>query len=59
MVPAPDDGAWLDNKKLKGGISRTAPHELASMLHSLPPILHMIFLLPMQSYSKGARGLSV
>ena len=35
------------------------PQELASLLHSLPPILHKLFQTPMPSYSKGARGLSV
>ena len=36
-----------------------APPELAPRFHSLPPILHMQSLSPMQSYSKGAQGLSV
>ena len=36
-----------------------APRELAPSLHSLPPILHMPSLDPLQSYSKGAQGLSV
>ena len=36
-----------------------APHQLAPMLQSLPPILHMPIRMPVQSYSKGARGLSV
>ena len=58
-VPAPDDGARLDIHVGKGGISRVAPHELAPALHSLPPILHMQTRLPVQSCSKGARGLSV
>ena len=40
-VPDPDDGSRLDIHDDKGGISRMAPHELAPMLHSLPPILHM------------------
>ncbi len=35
------------------------PRGLASPAHSLPPILHKSFLAPMQSYSKGSRGLSV
>jgi hypothetical protein len=43
----------------KGGISRVAPRRLAPPLHSLPPILHMPTRMPVQSYSKGARGLSV
>jgi hypothetical protein len=43
----------------KGGISTLAPPRLASQLHSLPPILHILASSPMQSYSKGSRGLSV
>ena len=49
----------LDNRMQKGGISRTPPQQLALPLQSLPPILHMPPLMPLQSYSKGARGLSV
>ena len=52
-------GAWLDVKDDKGGISRLPPHQLAPMLHRLPPILHISSLTPLQSCSKGARGLSV
>ena len=36
-----------------------APPELAPRLQSLPPILHMKSLDSLQSYSKGAQGLSV
>ena len=53
------EGPRLDIKNPKGGISRMAPHGLAPMLHSLPPILHIEPLIPLQSCSKGARGLSV
>ena len=35
------------------------PPQLASWLQSLPPILHINYPNSMQSYSKGARGLSV
>ena len=49
----------LDNRMQKGGISRTPPQQLALPLQRLPPILHICNLLPLQSYSKGARGLSV
>ncbi len=52
-------GPRLDIKKQKGGISRVAPRKLAPALQSLPPILHIHFLIPLQSCSKGARGLSV
>ena len=53
------DGPRLDITRQKGGISRLAPPELAPEFQSLPPILHMSSRMPMQSYSKGARGLSV
>ena len=53
------DGPRLDIKRQKGGISRLAPPELAPWLQSLPPILHIQPLIPLQSCSKGARGLSV
>ena len=53
------EGPRLDIKNPKGGISRLAPHRLAPMLQSLPPILHIELLIPLQSCSKGARGLSV
>ena len=53
------DGPRLDNKTVKGGISRVTPQELASLLQCLPPILHITVLLPLRSYSKGSRGLSV
>jgi hypothetical protein len=52
-------GRRLEPKRSKGGISRLAPPKLAPPLHSLPPILHMSSLIPLQSYSKGAQGLSV
>ena len=53
------DGSRLDTREQKGGISRLAPRHLAMSFHSLPPILHSYFLVPLQSYSKVARGLSV
>ena len=36
----------LGSKQLKGRISRMAPQELASLLQSLPPILHMPWRMP-------------
>ena len=36
-----------------------APHTLACMLHSLPPILHIMQQFTIPSYSKGSRGLPV
>ena len=50
---------WLEPQTNQGGISRLAPPKLAFRFHSLPPILHRSVQSPMQSYSKGSRGLSV
>ena len=55
----PIAGMRLETREKKGGISRLAPRQLASPLQSLPPILHICSLVPLQSCSKGARGLSV
>ena len=52
-------GPRLDIRISKGGISRVPPRRLAPTLQRLPPILHINFLIPLQSCSKGARGLSV
>ncbi len=40
-VRDPDKGPELEHQTYQGGISRTAPSELAFQLQSLPPILHM------------------
>jgi hypothetical protein len=53
------NGPRLDVRERKGGISRAPPRRLAPTLHRLPPILHIRSLTPLQSCSKGARGLSV
>ena len=53
------NGSRLDIRKQKGRISRMAPQYLAVLLQSLRPILHICSLIPLRSYSKGARGLSV
>ena len=58
-VRNPDYGSTLEHQPLKGGISTMTPPILAYRVHSLPPILHMQFQIPMSSYSKGAQGLSV
>ena len=52
-------GPWLEPQTNQGGISRLTPPRLASRFHSLPPILRIAFLLPVQSWSKGSWGLSV
>src|SRR6202034_855604 len=49
----------LDIRDYKGGISRLPPSQLAPGFQRLPPILHIHSLIPLQSCSKGARGLSV
>ena len=53
------NGPRLDTQRFKGGISRLPPRDLAASLRWLPPILHMNRRVPVQSCSKGARGLSV
>ena len=58
-VPDPDYGPRLEPRTNQAGISRLAPPELAPRLQSLPAILHRSVHSPMQSYSKGAWGLSV
>jgi hypothetical protein len=49
----------LEPQHRKGGISPLAPQGLATLAHSLPPILHVRCQDPMAGYSKGARGLFV
>ena len=49
----------LDTRQTKGGISTVTPQRLATPLHSLPPILHIVCPVPMLSCSKGSWGLSV
>ncbi len=52
-------GPELEFSHNKGGIPRVAPPTLARQFQSLPPILHLMILNPLQSCSKGAQGLSV
>ena len=49
----------LDTEYRKGGISTLTPRTLASPLHSLPPILHILYPMSMLNCSEGAWGLSV
>ena len=58
-VPDPDHGPRLEPQTYQAGISRLAPRQLASSLQSLPAILHKHIQSPVQSCSKGSRGLSV
>ncbi len=49
----------LETEYRKGGISRLYPRLLAKPLQLLPPILHILYPIPMLSYSEGSWGLSV
>ena len=59
MSPGRFHGRRLEFQQLKSGIPRMTPHELASMLPSLPPILYKNYRNPILSYSKAPWGLSV
>ena len=59
LSPTRLHGSRLEAQIIKGGISRATPPKLASRLHNLPPILHMMTRNPVPSCSKGSRGLSV
>ena len=59
MSPDRIHGRRLEFQYLKSGIPRLAPHELASMLQSLPPILYIKYRNPISGYSKAPWGLSV
>ena len=52
-------GVRLEFQYTKSGIPTAAPHLLASVLLSLPPILYMIYQNPISGCSKAPRGLSV
>ena len=49
----------LETQYHKGGIPTAAPHELSSLLLSLPPILYIQYRIPVSSWSKAPWGLSV
>ena len=59
MSPDRIHGRRLEFQYLKSGIPRLAPHELASMFLSLPPILYIKYRNPISGYSKAPWGLSV
>ncbi len=52
-------GCRLEFQNNQGGISTSAPPNLAARLRSLPPILHKLSRNSLSSCSKGSRGLSV
>ena len=49
----------LEIQHYKGGIPTAAPQGLASLSHSLPPILYMQYRIPVPDWSKAPWGLSV
>ena len=53
------ESSGLETEYRKGGISTLTPRILANPLHSLPPILHILYPISMLSYSEGSWGLSV
>ena len=59
MVPALDKKAWLDIKKQQGGISHGDSTKAGAQASKSPTYATQLFLMPVQSCSKGARGLSV
>ena len=59
IVPRPGHGRRLETQYRKGGIPTLAPHRLASMFQSLPPILYMQYRIPVSNWSKAPWGLSV
>ena len=59
MSPDLIQGRRLEFQCLKSGIPRLTPLELASKLHSLPPILYIKHRNPILGYSKAPWGLSV
>ena len=59
VSPDPIQGRRLENQQSKSGIPPATPYELTPVLPSLPPILYMIYRIPVLSYSKAPWGLSV
>ena len=59
LSPRRFHGYGLEIQYCKGGIPTATPHQLTSMLHSLPPILYRQYRIPVSSWSKAPWGLSV
>ena len=53
------EGSRLEFKLSQSGISTMTPQKLTFLLQSLPPMLYKIYRIPISSYSKAPRGLSV
>ena len=61
LTVSPDriHGRRLETQQIKSGIPPATPHWLTPMLLCLPPILYMIYRIPVLSCSKAPWGLSV
>ena len=59
MSPDQIHGRRLEFQYCKSGIPRMTPHNLTTVLPSLPPILYMQYRNPILDYSKAPWGLSV
>ena len=59
VSPDPIQGRRLEIQQTKGGIPRLTPHDLTTVLLSLPPILYMNYRISVLSCSKAPWGLSV
>ena len=59
VSPTQIHGCRLEIQQIKSGIPTATPHKLTPMLLSLPPILYIIYRIPISSCSKAPRGLSV
>ena len=59
MSPDRFHGRRLETQQIKSGIPPATPHWLTPMLPCLPPILYMIYRIPVLSCSKAPWGLSV
>ena len=59
MSPDQIHGRRLEFQYCKSGIPRLTPHNLTTVLPSLPPILYMQYRNPILDYSKAPWGLSV
>ena len=59
LSPARFHWRRLETQCCKGGIPTAALWQLASPLHSLPPILYIQHRIPVSSWSKAPWGLSV
>ena len=61
LTVSPDriHGRRLENQQTKSGIPPATPQNLTAQLPRLPPILYMIYRIPVLSCSKAPWGLSV